>query len=402
MRSTWYLSCVRCEAEHPDGYVGRCEACESPVVAKRRRGTGFTIDQAAPGLWQYAQMLGLSPSRQNLSLGEAMPPVVALQPPLGEEYEVYLQLEHLNPTGSFKDRAVAAATVEALEAERTGIVCASSGNAAASAAAYAARAGLPVVIIVPESTPEGKLAASAAYGAQQVTVRGDYSRSFAAAELVAQQLGYTNVTTTYINPYGVAALRSVAYDMYRRLCGAPDAVVVPTSAGPLVHGVAEGFAELRSWGLVETVPRLIAVQPEGCAPIARAWGAGEKEVKAWEAVDTRVSGLDDPLRGYSGDGTLTLSHIRSSAGAALSVTDDEAEGARSLLAETSGVDAEPAGAVSVAALARLRQLNLLNPGDRVVCLITGSGLKRPRAAERPPLEAADPGQVIDLLSSQRR
>lgn len=290
-----------------------------------------------------------------------------------------------------------AAVAEALESGRPGIVCASSGNAASSVAAYGARAGLPVVVIVPAHTPEGKLAASAAYGAQQVTVDGDYSQSFAAAEMVAAELGYMNVTTTYVNPYGVAALRSVAYDIYRRLQGAPDVVVIPTSAGPLVHGVAEGFTDLRDWGLVEKVPHLAAVQPEGCSPIVRAWEAGGDDVEPWETVSTGVSGLDDPLRGYSGDGTLTLSHIRVSQGVAISISDDEAQQARIELAHKSGVDAEPAGATSVAALDKLRELNLLNPGETAVCLITGNGLKRPQSAHREPLAAITPEEVSGLL-----
>lgn len=400
MKYPWQLICAHCAAAHPEGYIGRCQRCAASVIAQRRDGTAFTFDSNAPGIWQYAQILGLDPTQPHLSLGEAMPPVIALPEQISGGQKAYAQLEHLNPTGSFKDRAVAAATGQAVTSGRSGIVCASSGNAAASAAAYGARAGLPVVVIVPESTPSGKLAASAAYGAIQVTVGGDYSRSFAAAEKVAEEVGLANVTTTYINPYGVSALRSVAYDMYRRLQGAPDVVIVPTSAGPLVHGVAEGFADLRSWGRVDKVPRLVAVQPEGCAPIAAAWNAGREFVEAWGEVNTSVSGLDDPLRGYPCDGTLTLSHIRNSSGVAMSVPDAESDQARRTLAVTAGIDAEPAGATSVAALIRLREMELLGPEESVVCLITGHGFKRPQATQHKALHADQPAQVIDLLSSR--
>ncbi|GAA3513373.1 threonine synthase [Actinocatenispora rupis] len=315
------------------------------------------------------------PDLARLSLGEGMTPVVCA-PELAELVgvaEVWLKLDQLNPTGSFKDRAVAAGVAHALANRAPGVVCASSGNAAASAAAYAARAGLPAIVLVPVGTPAAKVAAANAHGARILAVPGGYSAAFALGAELCAELGYANVATTYVNPHAVAALRTVGYELHEQLPGLTD-VYVPTSAGPLVHGVVAGYRDL---GV--PVPRPVVAQPAGCAPIARAYRAGHDTVEPWRHVDTRVSGLDDALVGYPTDGTHTLRSLRSADGRAVALDDDEIDAARRLLARQCGVHAEPAAAASVAAL--------LRPGthrhsDRVACLITGHGMK---AASDPPV-----------------
>lgn len=401
--SSWHLECDLCQEGHPPGYSGRCSFCGGPVIAERTSEGVFGINEAAPGVWQYAAMLGLPPSQQELSLGESMTPLL-LSRSLAQRHavsRVSLKLDYLCPTGSFKDRAVVAGVAVAVLQGAPGIVCASSGNAAASAAAYAARAGLPSILVMPERTPPGKLAASGAYGARQFLVRGDYSESYAVAEQLAHKLGFVNVTTTYANPYGVAALRSVAYDLHRTLSEAADVIVVPTSAGPLVHGVVRGFEDLVRWGRTARVPRVIAAQPDGCAPVVRAWEENAERVREWETVQTGVSGLDDPLRGYAGDGTATLRAVRDSEGAAVAISDEVADRERRLLAEKDGVHAEPAGALGVAALEQLRARGLIGPDEHVVCLLTGSGLKRPLASEVRPLELSTPTEVDHAVTALR-
>ncbi|MBO1902439.1 pyridoxal-phosphate dependent enzyme [Leucobacter weissii] len=397
----WRLRCAVCGREHAVQHAAPCLDCGAPVTAHRVSG-GFDVAEGAPGVWQYAGPLGLDPADAWMSLGETMTPVIP-DGPLARRHglgAVHLKLDHLCPTGSFKDRAVAAAVARGRGSGATGIVCASSGNAAASAAAYGARAGLPVILVMPSRTPRGKLLASGAYGATQLLVDGDYSVSFAVARELARRDGYANVTTTYVNPWAVTALRSAAYDLYRQLDGAPDAVVVPTSAGPLVHGLVSGFEDLRAWGLVDRVPRVVAAQPEGCAPIARAWAEGAERVREWEQVETDVSGLDDPLRGYAHDGTLTLETVRRSGGTAVAVSDDRVERERRRLAEASGVHVEPAGAIGVAALEELRIRGDLQPGERVVCMLTGTGLKRPLESGRPPLRAESLERAVAAVAEE--
>lgn len=155
---------------------------------------------------------------------------------------------------------------------------------------------------------------------------------------------------------------------------APEWVVVPVGSGPLLYGVWKGFRELRKFGLVDRIPRLLAVQPEGCAPIARAFTAGE-EVKPWSRADTVVSGLDDPLQGYEGDGTLTLVAVSESGGAALAVPDTEILEAGRVLAHEEGMFVEPAAAAAVAGAAAAKRSGYIDESGAVVCLLTGHGLK---------------------------
>ena len=398
----WTLQCASCGTTYPYEHSKRCTGCGGPVLKERSGQMARGVDGTRTGIWRYAERLGLDPSLDRLSLGESMTPLLRddrLATSLGIG-QVWLKLESLCPTGSFKDRAVAAGVAHAVGAGSEGIVCASSGNAAASAAAYAARAGLPAVLVMPEITPPGKLASSAAYGAYQVLAPGDYSSSFALAEELAVDSRYTNVTTTYLNPHGVSGLRSVAYDLADQLPQPATAVVVPTSAGPLVHGVGRGYDDLLRAGLVDRVPRLVAAQPAGCSPVAAAFTHGLETVEPWLRVETSVSGLDDPLRGYQDDGTVTLQEVRRSGGHAVALEDDVIDRARLDLAQGSGVFVEPAGATSVAALEHLVVQKVLGPDDTVVCLLTGHGMKRVPEGGAEPIRAATSEEVRSALAAR--
>jgi threonine synthase len=334
-----------------------------------------------PGLWRWGPLLPLAPGTEHVSLGEGGTPLVEA-PRLAAAAgvaEVWLKLDHLNPTGSFKDRTVAVGVADAVHRGARGIVCGSSGNAAAAAAAYAARAGVPAVVVCPEDTPPAKLAAVAAYGGGLLLVPGDYSRSFALAVDIGAELGFANVTTTYVNPVAVTGLRTVAYELLEQLPGPADRVIVPTSAGPLVHGVRTGFDDAVADGRTERVPALVAAQPAGCAPVARAFATVADLVAEWDDVRTAVSGLNDPLRGYAGDGTVTLRAVRETGGLALAVPDEDTTAARRLLAEQEGLNVEPAAAIAVAALLASAAAGSLARTERVVCLLTGHGLKQPAA-----------------------
>ena len=385
MTPQWTYRCAGCDAEHPASYVGHCDRCGQPVLAVPAAPVS-TVEGPGSGIWRYRHRLPL-PDLAGLSLGEGRTPVVAA-PVLAElagVAEVWLKLDHLNPTGSFKDRAVAAGVAHAVAYGAPGVVCASSGNAAASAAAYAARAGLPAIVLVPVGTPAAKVAAAGAHGATILAVPGGYSAAFALGAAICAELGYANVATTYVNPHAVAALRTVGYELHEQVPGLTD-VYVPTSAGPLVHGVVAGYRDL---GV--PVPRPVAAQPAGCAPIARAYQAGRDAVEPWSDVDTRVSGLNDALVGYPGDGTQTLRALRSVHGRAVAVDDDEIDAARRLLAYRCGVHVEPAAAASVAALLRA---GTHRPTDRVACLLTGHGMK---AGDEPPKIS-----TVDSVEAVRR
>ncbi|HVX42282.1 MAG TPA: pyridoxal-phosphate dependent enzyme, partial [Mycobacteriales bacterium] len=364
----WSFACGLCERPHEAGTADYCLSCGAPVLG-HHQATGPVHSGPGRGIWRYVEELPIAAEAEWLSLGESMTPAVpapTLAAAVGVR-AVWLKLDHLMTTGSFKDRLAAAGMAAALERSAPAVVCASSGNAAASVAAYAARAGIPAVIVVPEKTPAGKLAAATAYGAIPLAVPGDYSNSFALARELCRRYGLINLATTYINPIAVAALRSVAFDLDAQIGPDIDWVHVPTGSGPLVHGVAVGSRRLGR------TPRLVAAQPEGCAPIASAFTRGADTVRPWPEVMTSVSGIDDPLRGYAYDGTITLREIYRSEGRAVAVADTAIRAAQADLA-AQGIFVEPAAAASVAAMTELARRGEYRPDDVVVCLLTGHGL----------------------------
>src|SRR5690606_18700228 len=209
-----------------------------------------------------------------------------------------------------------------------------------------------------------------------------------------------NVTTTFLNPYGVDALKLAGDELADQLGGrVPDYVTVPTGAGPLVKGVVQGFAERPG----RRVPKIVAVQAAGCAPIVRAFDAGAQTVTAWDTPDTIASGISDPLIGYERDGTYTLRLVRQSGGLAVAVTDDQIRAAMAELAHRQGLLAEPTGASSVAGAQALLASGRIPMDAVIVCMVTGHGYKdmkiyrgMPTRVRQLPSEPDD-AQLMELL-----
>ncbi|MBX6321915.1 MAG: pyridoxal-phosphate dependent enzyme, partial [Rhodospirillaceae bacterium] len=250
--------------------------------------------------------------------------------------------------------------------------------------AYAARAGLPAVVLVPETAPGGKLAQILVHGARLVTVAGTTADCCRLARLAAERHGWVNVTTTYYCPYGVDAYATIAYELE---AVQPDVLLLPISDGPLLAGMMKGFERLHRLGRVRRVPRPVAVQPAGCAPIARALEEGGK-VRAWTHQHTVASALNDTLEGYERDGDYTLSWLRRFDGTAVAVSDAEIVRAIGDLAATEGLFVEPSAAAPVAAIDALLARGWLDRDARVVAVATGHGLKDVPAAALPDLPKA--------------
>ncbi|WBV43819.1 threonine synthase [Pseudoroseomonas cervicalis] len=369
------LRCTACGEAHAPALLYACRRCGGILEVAGE--SGLAPPPALSGsMWREAAHLPVTEPEAIVSLGEGETPLLRaprLEASLpGFRGRIWLKDETRNPTGSFKDRLVSAGISKARELGARGVVCASSGNAGASVAAYAARAGMPAVIVVPAHTPQGKVTQIAAHGAVLLTVEGHYSRSYALAEKLAATQGLANLTTTFLNPWAVDGAKLAGLEIARQLGGrAPDHVLIPTGSGPLVQGVARGLA------MAGLSTRLVAVQAEGCAPIARAWAAGEARVAAWDAPRTIASGISDPLIGYEADGTLTLRLVRESGGCAIAVSDDALKQAMRALARLEGIYAEPTGASPVAALAPLLARGLVAPEAELVLMVTGHGFKDP-------------------------
>jgi len=375
------LRCASCGHVTAGGATPRCPACGGRLEVERGPlPASYAPDDTARGIFRHAALLPSTPPDARVTLDEGATPLVPV-PSAGAEAGVPGLLakdESRSPTGTFKDRAMALAATVARAEGAPGIVCASTGNAGASAAAYGARAGLEVVILVPVGTPAAKLAQAAICGARVVAVRGTYSDAWALAAAVSASSGWLNATTTFTCPYVVEGTRTVAYELHDDV-GVPDWVAVPIGAGPLLVGIAAGFADLRALGVGDRAPRLLALQPVGCAPIVRAFEEG-LPTRPWEGPKTVASGLADPLAGYPEEGDVTIAAVVASGGAAIAVPEAEILAAVRTLARREGLFQEPSGAIALAGVAAARDRGLIGADDTVVACLTGTGLKDPHAA----------------------
>ncbi|MGA8112368.1 MAG: threonine synthase [Actinocatenispora sp.] len=389
--------CVACEAPQSMYVPDYCARCGAPVVLPPLDGP-LPAPGTLPGVWRYAGRLPVAADSAWLTLGEGNTPLLSAGP-AGDWCglaDLRLKLDQLNPTGSFKDRASAVGLAHARERGATTVLCASSGNAAGSIAAYAARAGLRAVLLMPEAVPPGKLVMAQAHGAVVLRVRGDYSNAFTIGRALAHRYGWINLTTTFVNPVAIAGMKTAGYEIAEQSSAVPDWILVPVGAGPFVHGILTAFRELHAAGQIDRLPRLVGVQASGCAPIADAYAHGLTEVRAWSDVDTIASGIADPLRGYPGDGTYTLRLLRESGGAAVAAQDTDIAEAAEILARRQGLLLEPAAAAPLAAARTLRGNGVIARDDLVVCVLTGHGLKTLQSHGAAPTPVVD--DVADAVA----
>jgi threonine synthase len=395
-----HLVCTACGHEEPiDAVPSTCSVCDGILDLV----LGAARQEPGDGLWRWAEHLPQVAPRNRVFLGEAGTPLVAahrLGARLGTA-DLWIKNESLQPTGSFKDRALALATSLAVEYRRPGVVLSSSGNAGASAAAYAARAGLPAVVLVPASASHAKLKQILIAGARLLTIDGATSDCCALARQVARELDFVNVTTTFYCPYGVDAYATIACEL---ASAAPDVVVLPVSSGPILAGVMKGFERLHARGAVGRIPRPVAVQSSACRPIVDAFETGRPTVSPPHRP-TVAAALNDTLAGYERDGDHTLHFLRKHAGTAIAVDDAEILEATALLARTEGIAVEPSAAAPVAALPRLLASGFVRPGDRVVAVATGHALKDMPDEAWPPMPdpmRPDIAAVVDRIRMGRR
>ena len=401
-----HLRCTGCGKEHPDGERYKCPACGAILDAVYRddpsRVRGVLAGAPRRSLWDFAELLPIATDLPPATLGEGWTPLLAAERSAAWAgmAGLWLKLESSNPTGSFKDRPVSIAVHKAREWGVDGVITASSGNAGAAVAAFAARAGLPAVVLVPADLSPGKASQIALHGPRLLPIDGHFSRAYDLALAWARETGWYNVTSTLLSAYPTEANKTVAYEIVTQLGRAPDWVLIPVSSGPLLVGTWKGFVELAAAGLVDRLPRMVAVQAAGCAPIARAFDRGDADVTAWAEPVTVAAGIRDPLQGYADDGSLTLRRVRESAGAVVAVDDTRILEAGGLLARYEGVAAEPTGAVAVAGAMEMVADGRIARDETVVCLVTGHGLKdlEPYARGRAPWAPIPP----DLEAMRQR
>jgi threonine synthase len=334
---------------------------------------GGSPGATASGVWRFREIV-LPSADAVVSYPEGNTPLVhrvALDRWSGVEH-LLLKHEGHNPTGSFKDRGMTVGVTQARRIGATAVACASTGNTAASLAAYAAQGGLPALVLVPrDGVSTGKLAQALAYGAKTLLVRGDFDDCLRLVEEASEQLGVYLLNS--INPFRIEGQKTIILELLQQLSWeSPDWVVFP--AGNLGNTAAFGKAlrEARAWGLIERLPRLAAVQAAGAAPFARSFAEGFVErhrVKA-ATVATAIK-IGNPAS-YE----RAVVAIRETNGLVLSVSDAELLEAKAAI-DASGVGCEPASAVSLAGLRQLIRAGEVKPSDRVVAVLTGHILKDP-------------------------
>ncbi|HEX3786666.1 MAG TPA: threonine synthase [Pseudonocardiaceae bacterium] len=333
--------------------------------------------ERALGMWRWRALLPLPAGADPVSLGEGDTPLLSV-PDLGRRLglgRLWLKNDALMPTGSFKDRGFALAVSMARHYGLTRGFTYSSGNAGASFAAYAARAGLRATVFVEWLANETKVAAISLYGARVFRLHYNSSAQiFAALDELARQGEYSFVN--FVNPVRHEAMKTYAYEIVEQLGGAvPDVMVHPVGTGGGLWGAWKGFGELRALGVIDRVPRMIGVQPAVCAPIVDAFEHGRAESRTvGDASATMAQSIagDSMIHG----GRRLLRAMRESGGGAIGVSEDDLAEAIRLLG-TEAVAAEPSAAASLAGLLHARERGLIDPGESVVAVVTGSALKQP-------------------------
>ncbi len=399
------IFCPRCgRACESTQYQESCGSCGS-VLEMAMDLSGLGPGQrdtllAAPerGLFRWWPFLPLADRASVVSLGEGDTPLLPAGR-LGERLgfgRLYLKNDTVLPTGSLKDRSNAIGVSKAVELGVPLVAVVSTGNAAASVSAYAAAAGLRSVIMLPEETAPGKVAQAAAHGAEIVAVKGDFDRTAKLFATAVREFGwYASMSN---NPYRNEGKKSYAYELWAQLGReAPQWLIHPTAGGLGLVATWKGFNELYALGWVDRLPRMVAAQASACAPIVEAYRSGSADVRPVSAKET----IAESIRvGYPKSlGWRALRDIRASGGTATALDEPEIREAWALLARHAGIYAEPAGAISLAAAARLRQEGAIGPRDLTVCVITGHGLKQP---EIQGLAAPLPPAIEPNLESLRR
>ncbi|MFV2102868.1 threonine synthase [Micromonospora sp. LOL_024] len=384
-----HLDCPRCGREHDAGVPQNLCECGSPLLARYDLAVAARVVEPErfglrpADLWRYRELLPVADQKCVTTLGEGWTPMLRA-PSYGARIgveDLLVKDEGLNPTGSFKARGAAVGVSRARELGIRRIAMPTNGNAGAAWATYAARAGMGATIAMPLDAPRICRRECVAAGADLRLVDGlisDAGRQIAA--LVEAAAGTVFDAGTLREPYRLEGKKTMGYEIVEQLgWQVPDVIVYPTGGGVGLIGIHKALGELRELGWVQDkLPRLVAVQSTGCAPIVRAFAAGESRARAWADAHTTAFGINVPAP--LGD-ELILSALRATAGTAIAVDDAEILADLRDFAAQEGLLVCPEGAACLTATRRLRAGGWIRAGERVVVLNTGAGIKYPETID---------------------
>jgi threonine synthase len=282
--------------------------------------------------------------------------------------EIYFKYDGLNPTGSFKDRGMTMAVTKAVEAKSKAIICASTGNTSASAAAFAAKAGIRCIVIIPnKKIAMGKLAQAIAYGAEIIAIDGNFDDALRMVKEISEKYPITMVNS--INPYRIEGQKTGAFEVCEQLGEAPDYLSIPVGNAGNITAYWKGFKEYKEEGSIEKLPKLLGFQASGAAPIV--------ENRVFENPETIATAI---RIGNPASWDKAVAALNESGGMIHKITDEEILEAYGMVASREGIFAEPASCISIAGIYKLYKEGKLEKGRKVVCVLTGNGLKDPDTA----------------------
>lgn len=380
--------------------------CEGPVDMEydyeliKKRLNHFALKNAPISSLKYLDFYPIQDLSKIVTLQEGGTPLYHAKN-LGQELglnQVYVKNEGANPTGVFKDRGSLTEVTKAREINAKAVCLASSGNMAASVSAYSALAKIPCYVLVPEGTPIGKLVQITSYGGNVIQIRSDYSTCARLAEEISRQNNFY-LAGDYV--YRREGQKSCAYEIVEQLnWKAPDYVLCPIGCGTNFSAIWKGFKEFHQLGLIEKMPKMVGIQPQGCNPLVNAFESKSKNTTPLKSLNTVCSAVAvaNPL-----DGAIALDAIYSTNGAAIEVTDEETLEAQRLLANKEAIFTEPSGALSVSGLKAAKEMLNIQPDEIVVSIACGNGLKDPLTVMKhmpsPPTMDADVEEINRFLES---
>src|SRR3954454_24006817 len=378
------LRCRLCESEYPALASGVCPRCFGPLEpvydwdAVARNVTRESIEAGPRSLWRYEALLPTAAPDHGAG-GPGWTPLVSaprLAAALGIG-ELFLNLDHTNPTHSFKDRVVGVPAAKAGERGADTLGCASTGNLGNAVAGRAAATGMRSVVLYPRTVEPEKLLATAVYGGEMYAVRGSYDDCSRLVVELAGELDWAFVNVN-LRAYYAEGSKTLAFEICEQLgWEQPDAVIAPVASGSLFTKIWQGFDQFRRLGLVDgEPPRIFGGQAQGCSPVASAFADDRAVSPVRPATVAQSLAIGAPA-----DGDLAIATARTSRGAVYSVPEEDVGPNMSLLAGTSGVFGETAAGVTIGALRAAAAAGEIGEEDRVVVLVTGTGLKTPQPVE---------------------
>ncbi|MGZ7107658.1 MAG: threonine synthase [Methanobacterium sp.] len=391
------IKCISCgEMYHEDEIIYTCRKCDSILEVLREVDVSkdaFNCRKST--MWKYKEFMPVDPTKI-ISLQEGGTPFIKCDK-LGEQLgvELHVKVEGSNPTGSFKDRGMSVGITKAIELGVDTVGCASTGNTSASLAAYAARAGLRCIVLLPSGKVAlGKLAQAMFHGAEVLSVKGNFDEALETVTALALQ-GKLYLLNS-INPFRLEGQKSIGFEIVDDLgWKSPDRIILPVGNAGNISAIWKGIKEFHNAGFIEDLPMMTGIQAEGAAPIVRAFRENKNDIIPFENPETVATAI---RIGAPVSAKKALAAIYESEGTALTVTDEEILSAQKHLARTEGIGVEPASAASIAGLMKLALDGEIDKNEQIVCVVTGHLLKDPNTAINACIEPIEVDADINELS----